>query len=158
MKAILRLASIPSSTEEVSEEAIARFISQCFNESCDDSEAHVVTDAMTGDAFFIFGSKSPEALCEEVKGWNADIRNGAKRLMQELLDQEVMPMDTLRTYTARKAVEELDNVWSEESQHLVLLPDATDGISCETIIPDCYLEDIQRAPEDYVIVNVYVKN
>lgn len=157
MKTILRLASIPQVEGENSKKSIVRFISQCFDASCSDSNAHVIEDAMKSDELFIFGSRDPDAVCDEANGWNVDIRSTAKCLMSKLLDHDVIPMDTLETYCVRKAIAELDNAWSEDSEHLVLLPDSTDEISCETIIPDCYLEDIQRAPEDYVIVLVSVK-
>lgn len=158
MKVILRVTPELKGGGEISKEKILKFISEHFNDACADAGTHVIEDLEfylgSEDLEFHLGSEDPHQLRELAEFWNVDIKNAAAQQMKALLDRPTLPMDTQETYRARLAIYELDNYWTDECDHLVLLPDSSDVIICKTIIPDCYMDDIQRAPEDYVIADI----
>lgn len=135
-------------------------LNEAFNDQTSDPETYLYDS--TDDKNFIFGALAPEKVIETAKDWNQEIKKAFITALGGLGDPDVtadnLPMDNDKTYKLSCAARELDNVWWQHADHCVYLPNPQGFPYFRCILPDECLEDIINHPEQYVIVDVYVKD
>lgn len=134
-------------------------LSEAFNDQSHDKEAYLC-ESYT-DEYFIFGAVSADEVLSIVQNWNLNIQakfiTALKDMKVNETTPETLPIDNFQTYDIQKAARELDNNWWDYADHGVYLPNSQGYPYFRVTLEKEELEDILKHPEQYIIVDVYVK-
>ena len=135
-------------------------LSEAFSDQSHDKKTYLC-ESYT-DEYFIFGAISADEVLSIAQNWNPNIQAQFIRALKGMganeMTPETLPIDDFHTYDMQKAARELDNNWWDFAEHSVYLPnDQGYPYFCVTLAKED-LEDILKQPEQYIIVDVYVKS
>lgn len=135
-------------------------LSSGYNDNATDPESYLYTESLDPDDF-IFGFKTPDGLVAEIGRWLLDIKRNFKNCLDRVytpgMDPGELKEDTTETYGLQKAARALDNSWHSYSDWGVYLENGC-GYPFFSVFPDPnQMRQIQDAPEEFLIVDVYVK-
>ena len=134
-------------------------LSEAFNDQSHDKETYLC-ESYT-DEYFIFGAASADEVLSITQNWNLNIQakfiTALKDMKVNETTPETLPIDNFQTYDIQKAARELDNNWWDYADHGVYLPNSQGYPYFRVTLEKEELEDILKHPEQYIIVDVYVK-
>jgi len=130
-----------------------------FDDATSTSDAYLSDDYSEDD--FTFGILNRDALISIAKTWNPEIKEqfaqAIKKVWNDNMTAEQLRLDTSDTYEVSCAARELDNHWWYGSNHGVYLPNECGYPYFKVILSESVMKDILRSPEQYIVIDVYVK-
>lgn len=135
-------------------------VSSGFDDNATDPESYLYTSDFDVDQFTL-GFKDPDKLIAEVDRILPDIKRGLVNSLSKVytpgMDPAGLKEDTLDTYDLQKAARALDNSWHSYSEWGTYLENGC-GYAYFSVFPGPgQMRDIHERPEDYILVEVYVK-
>lgn len=122
----------------------------CVYESPDDIEEVV-----------LFGKDAPVEFALKAANWNDEIRKAFHVALQAVRNQAgktgEYPLDTLDTNTLQNAVCELNNHWSSRAEHGIYADNGCGYPYFKCTMTDETLKSIVGHPEEWALVEIYVK-
>lgn len=135
-------------------------LSSGFNDCASDPESYLYTSDFDVDQFTL-GFKDSDKLIAEVDRILPGIKRGLVNSLSKVyipgMDPAGIKEDTPDTYDLQKAARALDNGWHSYSEWGTYLENGC-GYAYFSVFPDPgQMRDIHEHPEDYILVEVYVK-
>ena len=135
-------------------------LSSGFNDCASDPESYLYTSDFDVDQFTL-GFKDSDKLIAEVDRILPGIKRGLVNSLSKVyipgMDPAGIKEDTPDTYDLQKAARALDNSWHSYSEWGTYLENGC-GYAYFSVFPDPgQMRDIHEHPEDYILVEVYVK-
>lgn len=156
-KAILKeLSENPESLRK----EIFNYIEGEFDGDCRTGDVYLYED--TRESCFVFGAVAPETMRGMAVAWNLKIQTELLDAVSDLKavkehDATLMPTNTDVTYRVRKAANEVDDHWTPFGAHGILLENEVGYTYFSCLMQPKWLLDIQKHPENYVVVYVMPK-
>lgn len=158
IEALRETPAAPCAKEEV-KTWVFQALNEAFNDQTSDPETYLYDS--TDDEHFIFGALAPEKVIEIAKGWNREIKEAFITALDGLGGPNVtadnLTMDNDKTYKLSCAARELDNCWWCHAERATYLPDSMGYPYFQCSLDEKTLQDIINRPEQYTIVEVFVK-
>lgn len=134
-------------------------LSEAFLEYTTDPETYLYGDV--DEERFMIGAQNPDQLMNAAKLWNQEIREKFVAALKGLggagITAETLPIDNDKTYAMACAARELDNCWWCYAEHATYLPNSIGYPYFQCSLDEKTLQDIINRPEQYMIVEVFVK-
>lgn len=135
-------------------------LSSGFNDNATDPESYLYISDFDVDQFTL-GFKDPHELVAKVDRILPDIKrnfvNSLGKVYTPSMDPSELKEDTSDTYNLQKAARALDNSWHSYSEWGTYLENGC-GYAYFSVFPDPgQMRDIHECPENYILVEVYVK-
>lgn len=134
-------------------------LSEAFLEYTTDPETYLYGDV--DEKLFMIGAQNPDQLVNAAKLWNQEIREDFVAALKGLggasIAAENLPIDNDKTYAMTCAARELDNCWWCYATHATYLPNNMGYPYFQCSLDEETLQDIISRPEQYMIVEVFVK-
>lgn len=139
-------------------EVIAELIS-AYDCEKDDAEAYLLSFEDYWD--IRYGAKDPGYIKSIAALWNAEIKtvfcNSVNGVCDNRLSVDTLHVRDSTTYSMMKAAMELHDHWSAFSDHGVYLENECGYPYFRCFLDNKAEEDIQKHPEEYIVVTVYPK-